>query len=102
LAPSEADGLPEANPKRTRPAARFLAASPAFWQSRRSPRSTHENKKITMAGRKAHRAGRARRQEQDLVEWAKFNREVLAQHDICATGTTGAMMEDVLDLPIRN
>jgi methylglyoxal synthase len=36
----------------------------------------------------------------DLLEWAKFNRETLAQHDLYATGTTGSLIEDDLGLPI--
>jgi methylglyoxal synthase len=35
-------------------------------------------------------------QKQNLVEWAKFNRGTLAEHDIWATGTTGGMMEKTL------
>ena len=38
--------------------------------------------------------------KRDLVEWSKFNRDLLAGHKIYATGTTGAMLEKVLDLPI--
>jgi methylglyoxal synthase len=29
----------------------------------------------------------------DLVEWAKFNRVLLAHHNIYATGTTGEILE---------
>jgi methylglyoxal synthase len=35
-----------------------------------------------------------------LVEWAKFNRELLAHHRIYATGTTGQMLEEELGFPI--
>ena len=34
----------------------------------------------------------------DLLRWADFNRETLAQHDLCATGTTGTMLEYELGL----
>ena len=27
--------------------------------------------------------------KRDLVEWATFNRDLLAHHEVCATGTTG-------------
>lgn len=37
--------------------------------------------------------------KRDLFEWAKFNRELLAQHDLYATGTTGTIIEEELDLP---
>jgi methylglyoxal synthase len=40
-------------------------------------------------------------QKQNLVEWAAYNRGTLGAHEIWATGTTGAMMEDVLGLPVH-
>ncbi len=36
----------------------------------------------------------------DLVEWAKFNKDLLAHHQIYATGTTGQMLEDELGFGI--
>lgn len=36
----------------------------------------------------------------DLLEWVRFNRDLLAQHTLYATGTTGRMLEESLDLPI--
>jgi methylglyoxal synthase len=36
----------------------------------------------------------------DLVEWAKFNRDLLAHHTIFATGTTGLMLEKELGFEI--
>jgi methylglyoxal synthase len=36
----------------------------------------------------------------DLAEWARFNRAELAQHDLIATGTTGQLLTDELDLPV--
>jgi methylglyoxal synthase len=38
--------------------------------------------------------------KQDLVEWAKFNRDLLAHHQIYATGTTGDMLERELGFGI--
>ncbi len=38
--------------------------------------------------------------KQDLLEWAKFNRELLAQHDLYATGTTGTILEEELGLEV--
>ena len=38
--------------------------------------------------------------KQDLVEWAKFNRDLLAHHEIYATGTTGEMLERELGFEI--
>ncbi len=37
----------------------------------------------------------------DLAEWALFNREVLAHADLVATGTTGLVLADALDLPVE-
>ena len=38
--------------------------------------------------------------KQDLLEWAGYNRELLAQHDLLATGTTGKLLEEALKTPI--
>ncbi len=36
----------------------------------------------------------------DLVQWAKFNRDLLAQHKVYATGTTGVILEQELGFTI--
>jgi methylglyoxal synthase len=36
----------------------------------------------------------------NLLEWARYNRELLAHHTIFATGTTGEILEKELNLPI--
>jgi methylglyoxal synthase len=36
----------------------------------------------------------------ELLEWARYNRTVLGAHDLSATGTTGKLLEDALDLPV--
>ena len=38
--------------------------------------------------------------KRDLIEWAKFNRDLLAHHQVYATGTTGQMLERELGFPI--
>jgi methylglyoxal synthase len=38
--------------------------------------------------------------KRDLVEWAKFNRDLLAHHKVYATGTTGLLLEKELKFPI--
>ncbi len=38
--------------------------------------------------------------KQDLVEWAKFNRDLLSHHEVFATGTTGEILEQELGLKI--
>ena len=39
--------------------------------------------------------------KRDLIEWAKFNRDLLAHHKVYATGTTGAVLEKELKFPIK-
>ncbi len=36
----------------------------------------------------------------DLLDWARFNRGTLAQHDLFGTGTTGALIAAELGLPV--
>jgi len=36
----------------------------------------------------------------DLLDWTRFNRELLAGHDLVATATTGRLLHDELDLDI--
>jgi methylglyoxal synthase len=36
----------------------------------------------------------------DLIAWAKYNRALLAQHDLFATGTTGRILEQELGVSI--
>lgn len=38
--------------------------------------------------------------KQDLLEWARFNRDLLAQHTLYATGTTGRLLKESLGLPV--
>lgn len=38
--------------------------------------------------------------KQDLLAWAKYNREALSAHKVVATGTTGTLLETELNLPV--
>jgi len=38
--------------------------------------------------------------KQDIIEWARFNRDLLSRHKLYATGTTGTLLEQALHLPI--
>lgn len=38
--------------------------------------------------------------KRDLVEWARYNRDLLAHHQVFATGTTGKVLEEELRFPI--
>ena len=37
----------------------------------------------------------------DLVEWVLYNRALLTRHDLVATGTTGALLQEELGVEIR-
>ncbi len=37
----------------------------------------------------------------DLMEWVGHNKEVLSKHELFATGTTGKLIEEKLDRPVR-
>lgn len=37
----------------------------------------------------------------DLMEWALFNRDTLAEHELYSTGTTGRLLEQALGIPIN-
>lgn len=39
-------------------------------------------------------------QKPDLLEWVDFNKELLSQHELFATGTTGSLLRDRLGLNV--
>jgi methylglyoxal synthase len=39
--------------------------------------------------------------KKDLLEWARFNQSLIAQHEIYATGTTGKLLEEDLAITIN-
>mgnify|MGYP002683170633 CR=1 FL=1 len=39
--------------------------------------------------------------KKDLLEWARFNRGSLAIHELYATGTTGRLLEEALDISVH-
>jgi len=39
--------------------------------------------------------------KKDMMDWAEFNKTVLARHELFATGTTGKLLEEILDRSIR-
>ena len=38
--------------------------------------------------------------KRDLLEWVTYNKGTLIQHELCATGTTGTLLERALGTPI--
>lgn len=55
--------------------------------------STSSTKRIALV---AHDQKKA-----DLLDWAKYNRALLAQHEIYATGTTGKLLEEALGINVH-
>ena len=39
--------------------------------------------------------------KQDLLEWARYNKALLIQHELSATGTTGTLLEQELGIEIH-
>jgi methylglyoxal synthase len=58
-------------------------------------------KKIRMAARKRIALVAHDGQKQSLVDWVLYNKAVLVEHDLWATGTTGALVEKVLGRPVH-
>jgi methylglyoxal synthase len=55
---------------------------------------------VTMADQKTIAIVAHDNKKQDLLAWAKFNREALAGHHLIATGTTGKLLTTELGLPV--
>ncbi len=58
------------------------------------------NKKVPMEHDKKIALVAHDNKKRDLVEWAKFNRDLLAHHKVYATGTTGTILEQALGFKI--
>lgn len=56
-------------------------------------RKTGSRKRIAMV---AHDNKKA-----ELIEWAIYNKASLAKHELIATGTTGKLLEEELDRPVK-
>lgn len=39
--------------------------------------------------------------KKDLIEWAIYNKVELARHELISTGTTGKLLEEKLDRPVK-
>ncbi len=59
-------------------------------------------KNIHMASRKRIALVAHDNKKEDLFDWAKFNCELLAEHDLYATGTTGNLLSEKLELNITS
>jgi methylglyoxal synthase len=58
------------------------------------------HKELTMARQKRIALVAHDNMKQDLLEWATYNRDLLAQHELYATGTTGMLLEQELECPV--
>ncbi len=58
------------------------------------------NKRIAMEHNKRIALVAHDNKKADLVEWAKFNRDLLAHHRVYATGTTGKILERELGFEV--
>jgi methylglyoxal synthase len=56
--------------------------------------------KLTIGPRKRIALVAHDNKKRDLLEWARYNRLLLAQHELYATGTTGKLIEEELGLTI--
>ena len=39
--------------------------------------------------------------KKDMLEWVEYNKTVLAKHELISTGTTGKLLEEKLDRPVK-
>lgn len=58
-------------------------------------------KKLVMKQRKKIALIAHDNKKNDLLEWAKFNQGLLAQHELYATGTTGKLLEKELGIKVN-
>ena len=58
------------------------------------------SKTIAMGPRKRIALVAHDNKKRDLLEWARFNRDLLVRHELCATGTTGSLLEKALHVPV--
>ena len=84
----------------TEPDAMLDAAAPAAVAPALAPDFAPEGPAIAMGARTRIALIAHDNCKPDLLAWARFNRETLARHDLCATGTTGALLARELALDV--
>jgi len=58
------------------------------------------NKKFAIGQKKKIALVAHDNKKNDLLEWTKYNKDLLAQHDLYSTGTTGTLLEQELGIKI--
>jgi methylglyoxal synthase len=79
-----------------------VAEMPVASSSKPQVETAAADHKIAMATRKKIALIAHDHRKRDLLEWAKYNRDLLARHTVYATGTTGKILEQELGFPIIN
>ena len=59
------------------------------------------DKKLPMDAKKKIALVAHDNKKQNLMQWVKYNKTKLAQHEIYATGTTGKILEEEIGIPIN-
>jgi methylglyoxal synthase len=59
-----------------------------------------ENKTLPMGQRKRIALVAHDNKKRDMLDWAKYNRSALAQHEVYSTGTTGKLLESELNIEV--
>jgi len=59
------------------------------------------HKKVAMAHDKKIALVAHDNKKRDLIEWAQYNRDLLAHHEVFATGTTGEILQKTLGFEIK-
>jgi len=54
-----------------------------------------------LAGRKRIALVAHDHKKAELIEWAIYNKAYLIRHELFGTGTTGRLLEDALDIPVK-
>lgn len=62
---------------------------------------TNRNRKIVLEKKKKIALVAHDNKKTDLLEWARYNKDLLAKHSLYATGTTGALLQRELGLNIH-
>jgi methylglyoxal synthase len=74
---------------------------PVYVLPQKKGRDWMQYKKIAMEHDKKIALVAHDNKKRDLLEWAKYNRDLLAHHKVYATGTTGRLLEQELDFKIN-